>query len=60
MSAEILTLLISYILTGAIFYGWSKSQITQISRRLDAHDDTRERLARIEEKLDFYLKQLIK
>jgi hypothetical protein len=52
--------LISYILTGAIFYGWSKAQITQLSRRLDAHDDTRERLARIEEKLDFYLKQLIK
>jgi hypothetical protein len=60
MSAEILTLLISYVLTGAIFYGWSKAQITQLSRRLDAHDDTRERLARIEEKLDFYLKQLIK
>jgi tetrahydromethanopterin S-methyltransferase subunit G len=52
--------LISYGITGAIFYGWAKSQITQLSRRLDQHDDVRERLARIEEKLDFYLKHLIK
>jgi hypothetical protein len=56
MSAEILTLLISYILTGAIFYGWSKAQISQLSRRLDAHDDVRERLARIETKLDNFQK----
>jgi len=52
--------LISYVTTGAIFYGWAKSQISQLSRRMDAHDDVRERLARIEEKLDFYLKQLIR
>jgi len=56
MSAEILTLLISYVLTGSIFYGWSKAQITQLSRRLDAHDDVRERLARIETKLDNFQK----
>jgi hypothetical protein len=48
------------VLTGAIFYGWTRAQIAQLSRRMDAHDDVRERLARIEEKLDFYLKQLIK
>jgi len=52
--------LTSYVVTGAIFYGWAKSQISQLSRRMDAHDDVRERLARIEEKLDFYLKQLIR
>jgi hypothetical protein len=60
MSAELWISLISYGITGAIFYGWAKSQIMQLSRRLDQHDDVRERLARIEEKLDFYLKHLIK
>jgi hypothetical protein len=60
MSADLWILLISYVTTGAIFYGWAKSQISQLSRRMDAHDDVRERLARIEEKLDFYLKQLIR
>jgi hypothetical protein len=59
MTGEGWTLLISYGVTGAIFYGWAKSQISQLSRRLDAHDDVRERLARIEEKLDIF-KQLLK
>jgi len=60
MSAETWTLLISYAVSGAIFYGWTRAQIAQLSRRMDQHDDVRERLARIEEKLDFYLKHLIK
>jgi hypothetical protein len=60
MNADLWILLTSYVVTGAIFYGWAKSQISQLSRRMDAHDDVRERLARIEEKLDFYLKQLIR
>lgn len=60
MSQEVWILLASYVVSGAIFYGWAKSQIVQLSRRMDAHDDVRERLARIEEKLDFYLKQLIR
>lgn len=59
MSAEFYVMMISYGVTGAIFYGWAKSQISQLSRRLDAHDDVRERLARIEEKLDIF-KQLLK
>jgi cyanophycinase-like exopeptidase len=37
----------------AIQWGWMRSQIANLSRRLDQHDDTRERLARIEAKLDY-------
>lgn len=56
MVTELILIGISYIVTGAIFFGWTKSQISILSRRLDAHDDVRERLARIEAKLDIYLK----
>lgn len=59
MSAEFYGMLISYVVTGGIFYGWAKSRISDLSRRMDAHDDVRERLARIEEKLDIF-KQLLK
>ncbi len=59
MSAELWISLTSYIVTGGIFYGWAKSRISDLSRRMDAHDDVRERLARIEEKLDIF-KQLLK
>lgn len=59
MSAELWISLTSYIVTGGIFYGWAKSRISDLTRRMDAHDDVRERLARIEEKLDIF-KQLLK
>lgn len=59
MSAEFYGMLISYVVTGGIFYGWAKSRISDLTRRMDAHDDVRERLARIEEKLDIF-KQLLK
>ena len=58
MSAEIWAVLISYIFTGAAFYGWTKSQIQQLSKRMDQHDDVRERLARIETKLDNFQKSV--
>ncbi len=58
MNAEILAISISYIFTGAAFYGWTKSQIQQLSKRMDQHDDVRERLARIETKLDNFQKSI--
>ena len=59
MSAEHWTLIISGAVYGSVFYGWAKSQISDLKRRMNAHDDVRERLARIEEKIDMF-KQLIK
>jgi hypothetical protein len=59
MSAEHWTLLISAGVYASVFYGWAKSKISDLNRRMNAHDDVRERLARIEEKIDMF-KQLIK
>jgi tetrahydromethanopterin S-methyltransferase subunit G len=41
----------------AVQWGWMKAQINQMSKRLDEHNDVKERLARIEEKLNYIIKQ---
>ena len=53
MSHEVLISLASMLVVIAVQWGWMRGQIATLSRRLDAHDDTRERLARIEAKLDY-------
>jgi hypothetical protein len=53
MTPETLVSLASVIVLVAVQWGWMRGQIATLSRRMDAHDDTRERLARIEAKLDY-------
>ena len=53
MSHEVLISLASMLVVIAVQWGWMRGQIATLSRRLDAHDDTRERPARIEAKLDY-------
>lgn len=53
MTTDTLISVASIITLVAVQWGWMRGQIATLSRRLDAHDDTRERLARIEAKLDF-------
>ena len=53
MSHEVLISLASMLVVIAVQWGWMRGQIATLSRRLDQHDDTRERLARIEAKLDY-------
>lgn len=55
MQPEILTIF-SVIAAYAIQWGWMRAQIQQFGRRLDEHNDVRERLARIEEKLNYIIK----
>jgi hypothetical protein len=52
MSNEALLGTIAALAGYAIQWGYMKAQITTLTRRLDAHDDVKERLARIEAKLD--------
>jgi len=53
MTPDVLISLASILAVIAVQWGWMRGQIATLSRRLDAHDDTRERLARIEAKLDY-------
>jgi hypothetical protein len=53
MTPDIVISLASVLAVIAVQWGWMRGQIATLSRRLDAHDDTRERLARIEAKLDY-------
>jgi hypothetical protein len=53
MTPDTIISLASMLTLVAIQWGWMRSQIANLSRRLDQHDDTRERLARIEAKLDY-------
>jgi len=53
MTPDVLISLASMLAVIAVQWGWMRGQIATLSRRLDAHDDTRERLARIEAKLDY-------
>jgi hypothetical protein len=53
MTPDVLISLASILAVLAVQWGWMRGQIATLSRRLDAHDDTRERLARIEAKLDY-------
>jgi len=53
MTPDVLISLASVLAVVAVQWGWMRGQIASLSRRLDQHDDTRERLARIEAKLDY-------
>lgn len=53
MTADVIFSLLSVLAIVAVQWGWMRAQIVTLSRRLDQHDDTRERLARIEAKLDY-------
>lgn len=52
MTVSELTGIAAAVVAYAVQWGYMKGQINDLSRRLDAHDDVRERLARIEAKLD--------
>lgn len=56
MNEETTVLLISAAAAYLIQWGWMRAQIAQLTRRLDEHNDVRERLARIEEKLNYIIK----
>lgn len=56
MQPELILTIISIVAAYAIQWGWMRAQIQQFARRLDEHNDVRERLARIEEKLNYIIK----
>ena len=56
MNEETTVLLVSASAAYLIQWGWMRAQIAQLTRRLDEHSDVRERLARIEEKLNYIIK----
>ena len=52
MTAELILLMISFVISTASLMGYVKAQITHLHARIDELADVRERLARIETKLD--------
>jgi hypothetical protein len=54
---ELITQLISIILPVGIFYGATQQRIKNIERQLHDHKPLIERLASVEAKLDFLIKQ---
>ena len=56
MTQETIAAAISAVAAWAIQWGWMRAQISQMSKRLDEHNDVKERLARIEEKLNYIIK----
>jgi len=56
MNQETAAAIISVVAAWAIQWGWMRAQISQLAKRLDEHNDVRERLARIEEKLNYIIK----
>lgn len=57
MNQETAAAIISVVAAWAIQWGWMRAQISQMAKRLDEHNDVKERLARIEEKLNYIIKQ---
>lgn len=57
MDQQTILAILSTVAAWAVQWGWMKAQINQMSKRLDEHNDVKERLARIEEKLNYIIKQ---
>jgi hypothetical protein len=56
MDQQTILAILSVVAAWAVQWGWMKAQINQMGKRLDEHNDVKERLARIEEKLNYIIK----